>query len=163
MPTDEWAQSVIAARKREAESIRRNGGIPESVQAEMRWRSRLTLVAIAVLSMVMILVLIGPALAQTAIDGDTLRMPDGERVRLLGVDTPETHRPECLAEAMLGALATRYTASRLSEGVTLRREGEDRYGRTLARVYVGGEDLAAALIREGLATEWRGKQTEWCK
>jgi len=30
-----------------------------------------------------------PIIVERVIDGDTVQMPDGERVRLIGIDTPE--------------------------------------------------------------------------
>jgi micrococcal nuclease len=39
----------------------------------------------------------------------------------------------------------------------------DRYGRSLARVTVDGEDLAVVMVREGLARPYRGeKRASWC-
>jgi micrococcal nuclease len=52
----------------------------------------------------------------------------------------------------------------LSKPVTLvvRREGKDRFGRTLATVYAGGTDVGAALVYEGLARWWEGRRESWC-
>lgn len=84
----------------------------------------------------------------TVLDGDTLRLPDGRRVRLRSVDTPELGRP-CAAEARA------FTAERIAGG-TLRlvpdEPKHDRYGRLLADVLVDGESLSEALLAAGLAT-----------
>lgn len=86
------------------------------------------------------------------VDGDTLdvRLASGkrERVRLIGIDTPE--RGACYF-AQAGSRA-RFLA--LDRRVTLRgdptQDTRDRYGRLLAYVDVsGGADLGATLIREG--------------
>jgi len=109
-----------------------------------------------------------PAIAQPApllqvTDGDTVRLGD-ERIRLESIDAPETAQPECLAEALLGALAT----ARLQQLVALPgdlvilRSGVDRYGRTLATITIAGRDVAQQLIAEGLARPWRGAQVDWC-
>ncbi|ESQ81253.1 hypothetical protein AEYBE204_02640 [Asticcacaulis sp. YBE204] len=46
---------------------------------------------------------------------------------------------------------------RLIDGNAVRcePEGEDRYGRTLARCFVGDTDIAAAQVRAGLAVAYR--------
>lgn len=96
-------------------------------------------------------------------DGDTIRIGE-ERIRLLGLDTPEKgHHAECLAERMLARLATERLEELLAGAeVVIERNGVDRFGRTLATVYVGGEDAAEVLVREGLAELWTGQQVDWC-
>ena len=45
----------------------------------------------------------------------------------------------------------------------IERNGYDRYGRGLARVWLGGEDLADIMVREGLAMRYSGGQrANWC-
>lgn len=95
-----------------------------------------------------------PALAwvKRAVDGDTLLMRDRQRVRLLGVDTPETKRENTPVQPW-GPEAHEFTA-RMVEGKKVRlefdREHEDRYGRVLAYVYVGDRLLNEELLRAGL-------------
>ena len=86
------------------------------------------------------------------VDGDTLRLSDGRTVRLAQVDAPETS--QCFGSestAALRALAPE------GETVILRRPDtaptRDRYGRTLAEIFVGETSVDEALIREG-AAEW---------
>lgn len=88
------------------------------------------------------------------VDGDTFRMGD-ERVRLIGVDTPETKKPGSPVECF-GRKASAFTTRVLDgEEVVLRFdvEREDRYGRTLAYVERArdGFDLNAELIKRGYA------------
>ena len=87
------------------------------------------------------------------VDGDTLLLEGDLRVRLLGVDTPETKHPDRPVEH-LGPEAAAFT-ERLVEGKDVRlefdRERRDRYGRALAYVYVGDVMLNEALIREGFS------------
>jgi micrococcal nuclease len=88
------------------------------------------------------------------VDGDTLVLSGGDRVRLIGVDTPETKHPGKPPEPF-GQEAYEFTRN-MVEGrqVQLRfdpRESKDRYGRTLAYVYVDGEFINEALVRAGLA------------
>lgn len=93
------------------------------------------------------------ALVERVIDGDTLLLSGGTRVRLLGVDTPETKHPQRPVEA-LGEEAAKFTRSRV-EGrrVILRfdRERVDPYGRRLAYVEVDNECLNVELVRAGLS------------
>ncbi len=90
------------------------------------------------------------------VDGDTL-VVDGVRVRLIGIDTPESKQPgspvECFAleaAARMGALLPEGTAVRLALDV----DPTDDFGRTLAYVYRVADDLFvnAALVREGYAS-----------
>jgi endonuclease YncB( thermonuclease family) len=89
---------------------------------------------------------------KTVIDGDTLELSDGRRVRLIGIDTPEIGRrgepSEPFAEAArdrLRDLAGHQV--QLVEGV----EAKDRYGRTLAHLFdAEGHNIEARLLREGL-------------
>lgn len=96
------------------------------------------------------------------VDGDTFRHR-GERIRILDIDTPETHPPRCAREARLGAAATDRLHELLNAGpVAIEREGEDRYGRTLARVERDGESLGAVLVAEGLARPYGNGRRPWC-
>lgn len=123
-----------------------------------------------------------PAAAQTVvrvIDGDTYELDDGRRVRLIGVDTPEKHRSAKLdrdAERTgrdtdviraLGEAASLY-AKALVEGKAVRLEFDpanaasshkDRYGRTLAYVWLAGHDgrefmVNLRLIEAGYASAY---------
>ena len=95
------------------------------------------------------------------VDGDTIIViSDGERVRvrMIGVDTPETVKRGVKPQAY-GAEATRYTTNRIDafgNMVTLRSDGDsvDQYGRRLALVYLGRDGielLNEELVRHGLA------------
>lgn len=98
------------------------------------------------------------------VDGDTIAI-GARRIRLSGFDTPETWKPQCEAERLLGELATQRLRMLIaSPGARLwRLEGRDAFGRELARLEVGGEDAGAILIREGLAHEHRGgRRKGWC-
>jgi endonuclease YncB( thermonuclease family) len=41
--------------------------------------------------------------------------------------------------------------------VTIKRTGIDKYGRTLAKVLVGAEDVAEVMFREGVAVPYDGR------
>ena len=84
------------------------------------------------------------------IDGDTIVIEGGYRVRYIGIDTPEIH-PELEAFGMEALQANR----RLLEGKEIRLERDvsdtDKYGRLLRYVFVDGVFVNAELVRQGLA------------
>ncbi|MCY2967638.1 MAG: thermonuclease family protein [Planctomycetota bacterium] len=87
------------------------------------------------------------------VDGDTLLLKDGTRVRMIGIDTPETKR-EGTPIQPFGPEASAYTQRAIEQGqIKLVFDGErlDNYGRTLAHVYVGDRFLGEELIQQGLA------------
>lgn len=99
------------------------------------------------------------ARVERVVDGDTIAVEVGgreERVRYIGVDTPETVKPdapvECYGPAA-SALNKRLVAA--GDDVTLRfdRELRDRYGRLLAYVYRADDSVSvnARLVQEGAA------------
>jgi len=90
------------------------------------------------------------------VDGDTLEVTGGERVRLIGIDTPETKAPD-RPVGCFGQEASRFTATVVPAGTAVRLVGDaeqrDRYGRLLAYVYrrADGLFLNAELLRRGFA------------
>jgi micrococcal nuclease len=96
------------------------------------------------------------AVVTRVVDGDTIEVSYRQRtidVRLIGIDTAESVAPgepvQCYAMA-----ASRFTTSQL-EGERVRLEFDieriDRYGRTLAYVWLGDELFNEALVRGGYA------------
>ena len=97
------------------------------------------------------------------IDGDTFDL-NGTRIRVAGIDAPETRPARCAREAALGAAAAQKLAE-LLRGRPLWISGlkTDRWGRSVAVVRVGGEDVADAMIGSGLARNYDGKPRQgWC-
>ena len=103
----------------------------------------------------------GEAVVDDVVDGDTVRVrlagqAESESVRLIGIDTPETHGPGGLRECF-GKEASARTAELLPEGTAVRLvrdvEARDRYGRLLAYVYRKHDDLFVnlALAEDGFA------------
>lgn len=93
---------------------------------------------------------------ERVVDGDTIVVDGGERIRLIGIDTPESVDPrrpvECFgreAAAFMEALLPPGTEVRLVFDV----ETEDQYGRTLAYVHRldGGLFVNLHLVEEGYA------------
>ncbi len=85
------------------------------------------------------------------VDGDTLVLQNDERVRLIGVDTPETKHPTKPVEPF-GPEASSFT-KRAVEGKVVQlkfdREKRDRYQRLLAYVYLDDWCLNEEIIRAG--------------
>jgi micrococcal nuclease len=84
---------------------------------------------------------------RTVVDGDTVTVEiDGrtERVRLIGIDTPETKKPDTPVECF-GPEASAFTTSLLPVGTPLHLqrdvEARDKYGRLLAYVYRVGDGM----------------------
>lgn len=114
-------------------------------------------------------------------DGDTVdvvlrdfpKAPTGKpvRVRLVGIDTMESHENAKLRRDELqlgverhvlmywGQVAGRRATALLAGkdvSVTLpARDKQDKYGRLLGRVYLNGVDINLQLVREGLAIVYR--------
>jgi micrococcal nuclease len=128
---------------------------------------RIALIALLVAALVVVLVhgrggsestSFGSARVVRVVDGDTIRVRlDGrtERVRYIGVDTPESVKPgtpvQCFAKRAAAANAA------LVAGRSVRLVGDveqrDRYGRLLAYVYrePDGAFVNAELVRDGYA------------
>ncbi len=105
----------------------------------------------------------------SVVDGDTVTMWCGtrgvERARITGFDTPELFSPGCNRELALAWQAK--WALRLAiwqaDALTIRREGSDRYGRTLVSVQVDGAPIGQSLIAQGLARPYGGGRRQgWC-
>ena len=89
-----------------------------------------------------------------ASDGDSLWV-GGDRVRLLGLDAPELDQI-CWradgAEWPCGRVAGDAMSLLLARGnIVCAPEGEDKFGRTLARCTIAGEDIGAAMVEAGFA------------
>lgn len=91
-------------------------------------------------------------------DGDTLtvQMTDGkeEKVRIIGIDAPEKSPAECFAKESSTHLASLLTGKQ----VVLESEpGDDRdvYGRLLRYIALDGQDIGAAMVRDGYAESYR--------
>lgn len=91
------------------------------------------------------------------VDGDTLKIQIADKdykVRLLGVDTPESVSPKKEKNTKEGKIASEYTKKNL-EGKDIILEFDvspyDRYGRLLAYVYVDGICYNEKLLEEGYA------------
>jgi micrococcal nuclease len=143
---------------------------------------------LAILAMALQLAATRAAAAPLVVQGDRIRVIDGdtielpcvrgaacERVRILNIDAPEMRGAGCQAERMAGRRASaelrRLLAGRRVEVRRCEASGRcrDRYGRTLARLFVDGRDVGAAMVRTGHALPWRpgaqeraARLAHWC-
>jgi len=107
-------------------------------------------------------------LVRRVVDGDTIVLENGERLRLIGIDTPEMHESDKLYRdsqrtrqdintiRSLGKRAYAFT-KKLVEGkrVSLEFDVEkhDKYGRLLAYVYLkDGTFVNAEIVKQGYAS-----------
>ncbi len=100
-------------------------------------------------------------------DGDTMKLDNGQRVRLIGIDTPESHENPKLEKDVkrtgkdketllaMGRRAASFTKKLLTDQqvrLEFDVEPHDRYGRLLAYVYLkDGTFVNEKIIREGYA------------
>lgn len=78
------------------------------------------------------------------VDGDTVYLSDGAKVRLYGIDTPERRQPYGLdARDALRAMA--------ASPVRIDQMDVDRYGRIVAVVWIDGQNVNRELVRMGAA------------
>jgi len=114
--------------------------------------------------LVVLLALAQPALAQPALEGTVVRVVDGdtihvrlgerlEKVRYIGVNTPEVHHPTRGEEP--GGRTAAALNGQLVSGRRVRLEldaqSRDRFGRLLAYVWVDATMVNAELVRRGVA------------
>src|SRR3990170_1984097 len=89
---------------------------------------------------------------EKVVDGDTIELIDGRRVRLLGIDTPELHK-----ESISDCFATNAAEinRQLVEGQTIEMEADvtdkDNYNRLLRYIWVDDVFVNDFLLRQGFA------------
>ncbi|WP_299803809.1 thermonuclease family protein [Tardiphaga sp.] len=93
----------------------------------------------------------------SVIDGDTLEIR-GTRIRLFGVDAPESDQT-CRDDDGKLYRCGQKAALALSDFISSRtlscmQRDTDRYGRSVATCTVAGDDIAAWLVRGGLALDY---------
>ncbi len=95
-----------------------------------------------------------PLAVKRVVDGDTIVLENGETVRYIGIDAPESVKPNAPMDCYGREAATRNRE--LVEGKLVRVERDvserDRYGRKLYYVFLeDGTFVNATLVREGYA------------
>ena len=110
-----------------------------------------------------------PCAVTRVVDGDTVDLDclgEGRfRARLIGFDTPETHRSGCAEEALAGQAATMRLRAMVTDArqIAAQLGHWDRYDRRLVQLSVDGRDVGASLIAEGLALPYQGgRRPDWC-
>jgi micrococcal nuclease len=109
----------------------------------------------------------GSYIVSRVVDGDTLKLSNGEKVRLIGIDTPELHSSNKLDRDAARSkkdssliMGMGKKAADLTKGLVLGKsirieydvKKRDRYGRILAYIYLDdGTFVNAKLIEEGYA------------
>ena len=86
------------------------------------------------------------------IDGDTIELEDGRRIRLLNINTPEKNKPNY-------NLSIIFLQKFLNSSVQIETKGLGKYGRTLARIYAP-EYLNLELVKKGFASKYLVDESE---
>lgn len=155
----------MAGRQKAPQAAAKRQGARRDAAAGAAYAMPMLRLAAAALALALV-VAVTPAAAQMrclAVDGDTLRC-GAERVRVVGLDAPELHG-RCPREVRQARAARDRLAELVAAGITLQPRGRDRYRRLLAVVRDRqGRDVAAVLVREGLARPYygRGARAGWC-
>ncbi|MBI3459168.1 thermonuclease family protein [Candidatus Azambacteria bacterium] len=92
-------------------------------------------------------------LVTRVIDGDTIEIENGSKIRYIGINTPETVDPRKPVECF-GEQASLYNQELvLNKQVRLEKDisETDRYGRLLRYVYVGDDFINLKLVQRGFA------------
>jgi len=113
------------------------------------------------------------AFVQRVVDGDTFVLESGEKVRMLGIDTPEKHESSKLDKdaersgsdkktiQRLGELSSEYTKKLIEKkNVVLvpepNHEDKDKYGRLLRYIYLeDGTFVNKKIVEDGYANAYR--------
>ena len=108
------------------------------------------------------------------VDGDTVeielqlgfKITRTDKFRILGIDSPETtYRRKGLsdeeweAEKIAGAKAKEFASELLPEGtevmVRTHKDGQGKYGRYLAEIFIGDANFATEMLKAGHAEEYK--------
>jgi len=102
--------------------------------------------------------LVAPAAGHAANDADVIRL-NGAEWRLHGISFPDPD--QICSDGWRVGEASRAALARLTDGARLdcRNTAKDSYSRPVATCWVDGEDLGAALVRQGMA--WASLRETW--
>lgn len=85
------------------------------------------------------------AVVERVVDGDTIVLDNGEKIRFLGINTPE--KGEFYKEE-----STKFTSKVENQTVRVEILDKDKYGRSLGYVFYNGKLLNEELLRSGFAS-----------
>lgn len=110
------------------------------------------------LVLALVVIAIGPASAAAervsrVIDGDTVQLEDGRKVRYAGINAPEEGEPYHRESTQANNLLVGNKAVELEFG----RSKTDKYGRLLAYIYLGRTFVQAELVKQGWALVMRSQ------
>jgi len=93
-------------------------------------------------------------------DGDTVKAVGHDieiKIRLVGIDAPETSKKKRQPGQPFGRKAEKYLAGLvLNKVVDIKGYGSDRYGRILAEIYIDDRNINLAMVKTGLAEIYHG-------
>ena len=89
------------------------------------------------------------------VDGDTITMSNGEKVRLIQIDTPELTSKECYgSEARLALSKLLNQPGKVTLTTDPKLDKTDKYGRSLRYVFIGKTNLNLKMVEIGAATPY---------
>lgn len=92
---------------------------------------------------------------ERVVDGDTVVLTDGRRVRLLGIDAPEADPQECYAEESTRVVRDLVAGRDVEVRPDPTQDATDRYGRTLAALVLpDGANVSVLAAEAGAARSY---------
>ena len=83
-------------------------------------------------------------------DGDTCTTESGEKIRLACIDAPEIRGKN--ADPLKAKASRKFINNLLSnKKVTIKRIDTDRYGRTVAEIFIEGTNIQKLMVKNGFA------------
>ena len=116
----------------------------------------------------MLLAALASVVIASCFDGDTCRTTTGERIRLACFGTPELRGRSTNAMVVIDpAIAARDHLRQLVVGreVSIQRHTTDRYGRTVATLFLDGRPVGEEMVRSGhgVVVARYANQCEWSR
>ena len=98
---------------------------------------------------------VGVSNVSKVIDGDTITMSNGEKVRLIQIETPELGSNECYAEQSRSELSKLLNQpGKLSLKSDPRLDATDKYGRSLRYAFIGKTNINLKMVEIGAAAPY---------
>ena len=95
-------------------------------------------------------------------DGDTCTTESGEKIRLACIEAPEIRGKN--ADPLKAKASKEFINNLLSnKKVKIKRIGKDRYGRTVAKIFIEGTNIQKLMVQNGFAKIYRkySFQCDW--